>query len=144
MKVFSIPTLQESMVPRENRQLEKMWEKQYNQYLDNLKEFKDLWIKSYALIWEKFCSREVQCALKEMSDFNSVVKNEPLELLARVERLMHTPMKAKYPPLGLIELLYSFLSLKQGENEDILDYLERFKSEWNVMLNLFGKRMLEI
>ena len=51
MKVLSTSTLQESMVPRENRQLEKMWGKEYDQYLDNVKEFKDLWMKSYALIW---------------------------------------------------------------------------------------------
>ena len=56
---------------------------------------------------------------------------------------MHTSMKAKYLPLTLIEVLYSFLNLKQGENEVLLDYLGRFKSERNVMLNLFGKKMLD-
>ena len=127
IKFFSESTLQESTVPRENRQLEKKWEKQYDRYLDNVKEFEDLWINLYALIWEKYCSREVQCALKEMSDFNSVVKNEPLEFLVRVARLMHTSMKAKYPPLTLIEVLYRFLLLKQGENEELLYYLVRFK-----------------
>ena len=35
------------------------------------------------------------------------------------------------------------LSLKQGENEDLLDYLGHFKSEWNVMMSLFGKNMLD-
>ena len=123
----------------QNRQFEMMWGKQYDQYLDNVKEFEDLWIKSYALIWEKYFSREVQCPLKEISDFNYVVKNEPLELLARVERLMHTPMKSKYPPLTLIEVLCSFFLLKQGENEELLDYLGRFKSERNVMMNFLGR-----
>ena len=54
------------------------WKKKYDQYLENQREFEDLWIKSYALIWYKYCSREVQCELKEMSYYNSVVKNEPL------------------------------------------------------------------
>ena len=142
-KVFTEPTLVESAVPINNRQLEKMWEKHYEIHLEKINEFEDLWVKAYALIWERFCSREVQYALKEMSDFNTVVKNEPLELLARVERLIHTHMKAKYPPLTLLEVLYSFLNLKQGENEVLLDYLGRFKSERNVMLNLFGKKMLD-
>ena len=99
--------------------------------------------KPYALIWEKYCSREVQCALREISDYNYVVNNEPLELFKRFERLMHTPTKTKYPPLTLMEVLYSFLSLKQGDNEELLDYLGRFKSEQNVMMILFGKRMLD-
>ena len=111
----------------QNRQYKMKWGKEYDLYLDNKKEFDDLWIKSYAFIWGKYCSREVQCALKEMPDYDSYVKNEPLELLVRVEQLMHTPMKAKYPPLTLIEVLYSFLSLKKGDNEELLDYLSRFK-----------------
>ena len=52
---------------------------------ENLKDFKDLWIKPYDLIWEKYGSHEAQCTLKEMSEYNSVEKKEPLELLPRVE-----------------------------------------------------------
>ena len=78
-----------------------------------------------------------------MPDFNSVIRNEPLEWLIRVERSMHTPMKAKYPPLTLIEVIYSLLYLKQGENEELLDYLRRFRSERNVMIGTFGKKMLD-
>ena len=78
MKVFSEPTLIESAIPVKNRQLEKMWERQYEIHLENINEFEDLWVKAYTLIWERFCSCEVQYALKEMSNFNTVVKNDPL------------------------------------------------------------------
>ena len=154
-KVFSEPTLQESTVDPtvnavnarlhalQNRQQEMKWGKEYDLYLDNIKEFEDIWVKAYVYIWEKYCSREIQFALKEMPDYDSNIKNEPLELLVRIEKLMHTPMKAKYPPLTLIEVLSSFLSLKQGDNEELLDYLSRFKSERNVMKSLFGKGMLD-
>ena len=143
------PTLQESTVDPsvnaanarmnalQNRQYEMKWRKEYDLYLDNTKEFDDIWIKAYAYMWGKYCSREIQCALKEMPNYDSDVKNGTLELLVRIERLMHTPMKAKYPPLTLIGMLYIFLSLKQGDNKELLDYLSRFKSERNVMTNLF-------
>ena len=52
--------------------------------------------------------------------------------------LMHTPEKAKYPALTLIEVLLSFLKIKQGDNEDLLDYLSRFKSERDIVKRLFS------
>ena len=47
-------------------------------------------------------------AIKEMSDFDTTVRDDPLELLDRIERFMHTPERAKYPALTLIEVLLSF------------------------------------
>ena len=50
-------------------------------------------------------------------------------------------MKAKYLPLALIEVLYSFLSLKQVDNEELIDYLSRFKLERNVMMSFLGRKL---
>ena len=55
---------------------------------------------------------------------------------------MHTPEKAKYPFITLIEVFASLLNYKQGENEDLVSYLSRFKSEKDVVENLFGKEYL--
>ena len=56
---------------------------------------------------------------------------------------MHTPEKAKYPSLTLVEVLLSFLKVKQGDNEDLLDYLSRFKSERDVAMRLVGREFLD-
>lgn len=53
-------------------------------------------------------------AVREMPDFDTAIINEPLELLFWVKSLMHVPMKSKYPPLTLIDILCSFLAIKQG------------------------------
>ena len=82
-------------------------------------------------------------AINEMPYFDKAIPNQLIVLLQCVENLMHTPMKAKYPPLTLVEVLISFLQIKQGNNESLLDYLSRFKSERNVMLGLVGKRLID-
>ena len=82
-------------------------------------------------------------AVREMPDFDMHIINEPLELLTRVKSLMHVPMKSKYPPLTLIEVLCSFLAIKQGENEELIDYISRFKSEKSVLLGLMGTKFLD-
>ena len=75
--------------------------------------------------------------IKEMPDFESVVNNEPLILLSRIENLMHNPF------LTLIEVLFSLLNVKQGDNEDLLDYLSRFRSEKDVVMRLLDHKLID-
>ena len=95
------------------------------------------------MIWKSYCSKEVQVAIEEISDFDSRIKNDPLELLKEVETLMHVPQRAKYPPLTLVEVLCEFLRVKQGDKESLIDYLNRFKSEVEVVKQLFGKSITD-
>lgn len=57
-----------------------------------------------------------------MSIFDVEIRNDPLGLLNNVEKLMHTPQRAKYPPITLIEVLLKFLKLRQGDKESLIDY----------------------
>ena len=84
------------------------WKIDFLIYWKECKEFDEQWVKAYALIWDTYCSRDIQVAIKEMSDFDTDIKNEPLTLLERIETLMHTPERAKYPALMLVEVLLNF------------------------------------
>ena len=60
-------------------------------------EFENNWVKAYALIFEGYCSKGIQVALKELPIFDTKIKNNPLGLLENIRKLMHTPERAKYP-----------------------------------------------
>ena len=115
----------------------------YEHWLQEEKSFKENWVKAYAMILDQYCARDVQVAFKEQSDYESAVMNEPLVLLQRIKLLVHTPERAKYPLLTLIEAMASLLNFRQGDNEDLLSYLSRYKSEHDVMLTLFGESFLD-
>ena len=106
-------------------------------------EFEDNWVKAYGLIFETYCSRDMQVAVRELIDYETRTIDNPLELLTDVEKLMHVPRKAVYPTLALLETISSLLTLRQQEKEGLMSYLERFKSERNVVLGLFGKKLLD-
>ena len=127
----------------ENTSLEKEWERDFQIFCDDQKKFKNNWHKAYAMIWKNYCSKEVQVAIEEISDFKARIENDPLELLNEIETLMHVPQRAKYPPLTLVEVLYEFLRVKQGDKESLIDYLNRFKSEVEVVKRLFGKSITD-
>ena len=103
----------------------------------------ETWIKAYALIWNSYCSRDVQRGIKEMPAFDNSIRSDPLELLTVVETLMHTPEKAKYPTLTLIEVLLSFMKVRQGDNEDLYDYLYQFKTERYIVMRLLGNNLMD-
>ena len=119
------------------------WKIEYSYYHTQNHKSLANWAKAYSLIWENYCAKAVQVAIKEMPDYDTRIHNEPLELLREIESLMHTPEQAKYPQLTLVEVLLSFLKIKQGDKEDLLDYLSRFKSEMDVVFRLFGKGFLD-
>ena len=66
-----------------------------------------------------------------------------MNLLEIVEYVMHVPIRSVYPVLRLIESLASMMKVKQGDNESLVNYLERFKSERNMTRSLFGSRFLD-
>ena len=84
----------------------------------------------------------MQLEIKENPDFETWIRDNPLKLLAEVEKAMRVPMKSAYPVLTLIDTLSSLIAIKQGDKEGILNYLERFKAERNVVLSLFGDTIL--
>ena len=45
--------------------------------------------------------------------------------------------------ITLIEVLLSFLKIRQGEHEDLYDYLSRFKTERNIVMRLAGNNLID-
>ena len=77
--------------------------------------------------------------IEELPEYTTVICDNPIELLKAIGRQVHVPDRAVYPTLTIIEAMAGLLSVCQGENESLLSYLERYKSEKNVMQVLVGK-----
>ena len=63
-----------------NTQFLEEWRVDFLIYWKECKEFDEQWVKAYALIWGKYCSRDIQVAMKEMSytgkkSYTRVAKN---------------------------------------------------------------------
>ena len=54
---------------------------EYKVYLSKKEKYDDNWAKAYALIWESYCSRELQIAIQERLNIETTIKDDPLELL---------------------------------------------------------------
>ena len=80
---------------------------------------------------------------REQLYYDTRILADPLELLKEIERLVHVPRKAEYPTIALIETLNNVMTIRQGDKEGLVSYLERFRSEVNVVVSLFGSSLLD-
>ena len=81
-------------------------------------------------------------ALEEIPNFRTNIGNDPLELLQHIETLMNVLQRVKHPALTLIKVLARYTKIRQGENESLIDYLSRFKSETEVVTRMFRKNLI--
>ena len=99
--------------------------------------------KAYALIYSNYCTRVIQIRIEEHVNYESKIKNDPIKLLKAVRVLMHDPARAKYPMASMTEAILRALQYtEQKEDENLLDYVTRFKSAKNVLKSHVGKDVL--
>ena len=85
----------------------------------------------------------MKVALQELPNFEEEIEDDPLKLLESIVLLMHTPMRALYPHMGLIEAIARLVNMCQYENEDMISYVERFKQERQIVKSLMGRGCLD-
>ena len=127
----------------DQRTKDMLWDKKLELWVQQESEFNENWSKAYAFIFEQYCGKEMQVTIKELEHFELKIQNDPLELLKEIRTLIHTPIKAGYLFMTLTENLATFLNLRQAENESLLDYLERFEQEKNIIKSMLGTQILD-
>ena len=56
-----------------------------------------------------------------------MIQDDLIELLKVIQILLHQQVRAKYPYALLMEAVVRMLSIKQMENENLIDYVKRCK-----------------
>ena len=127
----------------EQKSLDKEYDARLKHYIAKDEDFDENWMKSYAYIFESYCSKDMQVAIKELPNYESEIQNEPLKLLEEVKKLMHTSVRARYPFMSLTENLASLVNFKQNEKEPLCDYLERFEQDKCIVKSQMGDDVLD-
>lgn len=99
--------------------------------------------KAYLLIFDTYCTRVMQARVEAHPDFNKTIKNDPIALLEAIKVLMHDTQRAQYPEISMTEALIRCVTIKQGDNETLLDYVKRFKQQQYVMKSFLGTSLLD-
>jgi transcriptional regulator len=68
------------------------------------------------------------------------IKGNPIKLLDAIEEHAMSYMENKYDVLIVLESLKSLFSLRQREDEDLVDFTKRFKSATDVADSHIGEK----
>ena len=99
--------------------------------------------RAYAYIMQNHCSKTMRHRIENHKDFESTIINDPVELLKAIKILIHDPVTSKYPFAILTEAINRFLTTKQQEGENLLDYVKRMKQQRDVMKTTLRNDMLD-
>ena len=69
-------------------------------------------IRAYGLVYDNYCAKGMQLALKEIPNFETRIRYDPLVLLEEIEKLTHVSRKADYPLLALVETVIGWMTTR--------------------------------
>jgi hypothetical protein len=112
-------------------------------YTKTKHELEDNMNKTYSLIYLQQCYKTIQDRIHAHPDFETKIKNDPIELLKAIEILINDPVRARYPYASVTEVMTRFMTCRQLENKPLANYVKRFKSYRDSMAQNMGKDFLK-
>ena len=88
--------------------------------------FKDNKVKAYVIIFQ-YCNKVMQNRIKETPDFETRIRDDPLELLQEIKKKMYDPARSKYKYATLCKSFKRIFNTKQENDEALVDYTMCFK-----------------
>jgi hypothetical protein len=120
-----------------------LYQAELERYLDRTDTLEQNLTKAYSLIYSTYCNKMMQNRIEEHPDYETTIRDDPIELLTKIKVLMHDPIRAKYPFASLTEAMIRMLNIKQQENEQLLDYIKRFKQFRDITKSHVGTDILD-
>jgi hypothetical protein len=101
-------------------------------YLERKDRLEQNLTKAYALIFSTYCNKTMQNRIEEHPDYESMICDNPIELLDKIKVLLHDPIRAKYPFASPTEVMIRMLNIKQIENEGLFNKNTIENKDWYI------------
>jgi hypothetical protein len=111
----------------EQEQYDILYKAEINMYTKRKHKLEDSMNKMYSLIYLQHCNKTIQDRIHAHPDFETKIKNDPIELLKAIEILKNDPVQARYPYASVTEGMTRFMTCRQLENKPLANYVKRFK-----------------
>ncbi len=93
--------------------------------------------KAYAFLISK-CAKGLQSKITQRADFTTKIEGDPIKLLAAIKEHSLSYEDTKYDMAIITESLRHLVNIRQGEEESLHDYTQRFRSAKDVFKSHLG------
>ncbi|MGL5934004.1 MAG: hypothetical protein ACRCZI_00110, partial [Cetobacterium sp.] len=132
--------------PTDNANEQKAFDKEFKGELEDWrhrrKDLENGLEMAYALIKETYCTKTMRDRVEAHPDFETKIKDDPVELLKAIRVLTHDTVRAQYPYVSLVDSVARLMTIKQYD-DSLLDYAKRFKQTRDVMKTYIGASLLD-
>ena len=118
---------------------EAVWKAQVAQFVKRQDTYESNKGKAYGLLW-KHCSEGMKSKIQARSDWDKIESN-PIKLLNAIEEHALSYEATRYDMSIISDAMRSLLNIRQKDDEDLVSYVERFKTTAKVTKNQIGGRM---
>ena len=80
--------------------------------------------------------------IEEHPGYLTTFLDNPVELLEKIKTLTHDAIRAQYPIAPITEHLARWINAKQHDDENLTDYVKRFKYHRDIVKSQVGTKML--
>jgi len=70
---------------------------EYTKYSDREDALKENMEKTYSLIFQTYCTTQMQTRIEQQSNFVAEVRDKPIKLSETIQILMHNQVRGRYP-----------------------------------------------
>ena len=127
----------------ENAAFKVQYEIKMTAHIERENKLRDNLARAYALIIENYCTDTLVTRIEQLPDFESTIRDDPIELLKAIQGAVASPVRAQYPFASLTAACKDVLNMKQNQDEKLLDYTNRFKQNWTVFKSNIGSKALD-
>jgi hypothetical protein len=127
----------------EEKVYDKILSEEIKQWVQRQVYYKAGMSKAYGLIMKSYMGIALKARVEAEADFESVIKDNVIELLKRIRELTHETDESRYPYMAVIETIARMINLRQQDDEDLITYVRRFKNQRDIVKEQLGNKFLE-
>jgi hypothetical protein len=98
---------------------------------------------TYSLIYLQHCNKTIQDRIHAHPDFETKIKNDPIELPKAIGILINNLVWVRYLYASVTEAMTRFMTCRQLENKPLANYVKRFKGNPDSMAQNMGMDFLK-
>ena len=97
---------------------------------------------SYVLIFDDYCTKDLQQQIEQHSEFENCIRDDPVELINTINVLIQSPVIREYWFHPLKTALTNFMTIRQYNEENVITYQKRFNQLRDIAEAQVGKSSL--
>jgi hypothetical protein len=142
LQTVSLPSSASTQEKAEAEVLKEQYKMQfqvdYDKYKERVEAYKDNKFKAYALLWGQ-CNSAMKAKVQSRKDYSSTIKDDPVELLKAIKQHATNYSDIQYDMRTAEDAMISLMTIRQRDDEALIDFLRRFKNTKEVFLSHIGK-----